>query len=146
MDLYIFSSDSLTNIWAGVGAHMWAVRQSDSETYRKGRITKASKVRLGSLGLFHCSEIGAKCLTTPFLFASTPDPDARIRHIWKGEFALPFRIHPLGSPWKRLPWREATKQLPIDNVAPSRVFIPYQIEASDWETILNRLGYDEGTR
>jgi hypothetical protein len=74
-----------------------------------------------------------------FLFSSRPDLTQRIRHVWKGEFVLPFRIHVLGSPHRRLPWEEARKILPIDNVGPSRVFSPYKVGRDHWETILERL-------
>jgi len=30
MQVYIFSSNSLTNIWAGIGARMWAVSETQA--------------------------------------------------------------------------------------------------------------------
>ena len=33
MKLYSFASENLTNIWAGIGAGMWAVGESDNPAF-----------------------------------------------------------------------------------------------------------------
>ena len=40
MSILVFSSYNLTNIWAGIGANMWAVSESEQH---KGRLTKSRK-------------------------------------------------------------------------------------------------------
>jgi hypothetical protein len=49
MKLYSFASEDLTNIWAGIGAGMWAVGESDNPTFVKGRITKAARMPMARL-------------------------------------------------------------------------------------------------
>lgn len=98
MDLFVFSSTTLTNIWAGVGARMWAV--SPEQASNRGIVTKAANLRIGSLGVLYCVE--TKTLTVPFLVTSTPDPQATIQNVWPEPWRLPFGILPVGSPHKQM--------------------------------------------
>ncbi len=65
MKLYSFASENLTNIWAGIGAGMWAVGESDNSAFVKGRITKAARMSIGAFGILYCNETGS--LTVPFV-------------------------------------------------------------------------------
>jgi hypothetical protein len=56
---------------------------------------------IGSIGLLYLNK-PYEALTTPFIVLSQPDPLKRIKDIWPEEWALPFRIRPLGSPQKLL--------------------------------------------
>ena len=69
MEVFVFSSNNLTNMWAGVGAKRWAVSMKLAKN--KGTITKSKKIKIGSIGLLYCSETGE--LTTPFLITSLPE-------------------------------------------------------------------------
>ncbi len=147
MEIYVFSSKTLTNIWAGVGAGMWAVSLKLGS--KKGTVTKAGKVTIGSLGVLYCSETHE--FTTPFLFKSTPK-DETIEGVWDEAWRLPFEITPLGSPRKRLSKDELKKQMPtvvqtsrkwddVLKVRPSFSFQAMQISASDWAYLFERLGH-----
>jgi hypothetical protein len=52
MKLYSFASEDLTNIWAGIGAGMWAVGESDKPAFVKGRNTKAARMPIAHSGFF----------------------------------------------------------------------------------------------
>ena len=54
MELFVFSSKNLTNIWAGIGARKWAVSQDQAAN--TGVTTKAKALRVGSLGILYCVE------------------------------------------------------------------------------------------
>jgi hypothetical protein len=82
MDLFCFASNSLTNIWAGIGAGMWAVAET-SPADMKARITKAKRMKVGSPGLLYCNDTHS--FTTPFLVHSEPDPERIVPGIWLGE-------------------------------------------------------------
>ena len=64
MEIFVFASKNITNIWAGVGAHLWAVSQTRDATTAQGRKTKARRMKVGSFGIVYCNEMQA--LTTPF--------------------------------------------------------------------------------
>lgn len=145
MDVYIFSSKNLTNIWAGVGARKWAISKDQAEM--SGTRTKASQLRIGSLGLIYCVE--TQELTTPFLVASTPEPDSTVENIWPEKWFFPFSILPIGSPSKRFPKREISK-LPvvlgsgrqwntIIHTQGQFVFQASQVGVEDWEIIFAAL-------
>jgi hypothetical protein len=89
MELFCFASKSLTNIWAGIGARMWAVAET-SESDMKARITKSKRMKVGSLGVLYCNETHS--FTTPFLVYSMPNPESVVADIWPMEAS--FRIHP----------------------------------------------------
>ena len=58
MNLYVFSSNNTTNIWAGVGAGLWAVSERDPSQMR-GLQTKAAKMLVGSCGVIWSTETQA---------------------------------------------------------------------------------------
>jgi hypothetical protein len=71
MELFCFASKNLTNIWAGIGAQMWAVAET-SPSDMKARITKSKRSKVGALGLLYCNETHA--FTTPFLVSASSAP------------------------------------------------------------------------
>jgi hypothetical protein len=147
--IFVFSSKDLTNIWAGIGAGLWAVSRSPDAATHQGRVTKAKNMRVGSFGILYCS--ATQSLTTPFIVFSSPDPKAVINNIWKGEWVLPFKIHPLGTPTKSLSKNEAMKVLPtlrtsgknnighVINVQAITAFSPSRLIDQDWEVLIGRL-------
>lgn len=148
MDLYCFSSKTLTNIWAGVGAGLWAVSEIE-EPGMKARITKSKKVKVGSCGLFYCAETHS--FTAPFIVYSTPDSETIVENIWDGAWHLPFRIHLLGTPNRQVSAEGAKERWPVlraskassvtaaMNATGTTVFVPKEIGHKDWECILRDL-------
>jgi len=149
MELFCFASKNLTNIWAGIGAKMWAVAET-SPSDMKARITKSKRMKIGSLGLLYCNETHS--FTTPFLVYSVPDPDKIISNVWpEKDWRLPFRIHPLGNPSKQVYKDNAMETWPIlnknrfssvsaaMNITGTTVFVPVEISKDDWALILRNL-------
>lgn len=148
MELFLFSCKNLTNIWAGIGAQMWAVSEL-SPPDMQSRITKSKRMKVGSLGLLYCSD--NQSFTTPFLVYSQPDPEQVIEDIWPERWWLPFRIHPLGNPTRMIHKDEAKKEWPVLknsasnnitavlNITGITVFVPSPISAEDWDLILRHL-------
>ncbi len=148
LPLYVFSSSNLTNVWAGIGAGLWAVSQRD-ENQMKGSRTKALAMMPGAVGVLYCSEV--KALTTPFLVYSSPDTAAVVTDVWPERWVLPFRIHALGTPSRRLPIADAMTTLKtlredgrsnISHVLPisaTTVFSPKHVFPSDWSILIERL-------
>jgi hypothetical protein len=54
----------MTNIWAGIGAGVWAVSKADSPQTEEARKTRSLRMTQGSYGLLYCS--ATKTFTTPF--------------------------------------------------------------------------------
>ena len=144
-NLYAFSSETVTNIWAGVGAELWAVPTRPNASVRG----KAAKLPIPSFGILYA---GAEhSLTVPFVFVERPDPIRIENEVWHGEWALPFRIKPLGTPRKMLSKIEARKIMPsfarlnTDNfgkvfrVSGAYAFNRCDAEQSDWDVLLERL-------
>ena len=148
MKLYVFSSKNLTNIWAGIGARMWAVPQGE-DSWMKTIKTKSKSMMVGSCGIIYCSE--TKSLTTPFLVYSFADPNAKITNVWPESWELPFSILPLGTPNKQLYKDDAFKKLAIlrdsgkNNITQvlhiptMMVFTPNEISERDWAAIIEIL-------
>lgn len=147
MQVYVFSSKNQTNIWAGIGAQLWAV--PPSERMKRSLETKVRGVRIGSPGLIYCAE--TKTLTTPFLISSKPDPDVFITDVWPETWAFPFRIHPLGTPRRQMTTSEAKASLTVVRehtsgnfshalqLSPVQVFVPVEMPPEDWEQIVSSL-------
>jgi hypothetical protein len=110
MKLYSFASDNLTNIWAGIGAGMWAVGESDNPTFVKGRITKAARMPGGAFGILYCNE--TQSLTVPFVVYSRADPGRTETEVWSKSWVLPFAIKPLGTPRRQLSRDRARETVP----------------------------------
>jgi hypothetical protein len=149
MNIFVFSSKNLTNIWAGIGANLWAVAQREESANAAGRTTKAQKMRVGSFGLLYCVETHS--LTTPFIVYSRPDPDIAIANVWPEKWVLPFKMFPLGTPKLQLTSNEAKRILPVFTTTQERnfgnvfyvqavtAFSPTKIELPDWEILIERL-------
>ena len=147
MKLYVFTSENLTNVWAGVGAQLWAVPLSNSLSSNKGRATKATKMPIGAFGLLYCSS--EKCFTSPFIIHSTADPETIVANVWPGKWILPFSIRTIGNPHATLSWKEAAVELPscldrtplnkLLHVEPLTVFTADEISDADWSFFIKRL-------
>jgi hypothetical protein len=149
MSIFVFASSNLTNIWAGIGAGLWAVSKSEYAATNKGRVTKARNMEIGSFGILYCVE--TQSLTTPFVVFSSPDPEAVEAHVWPEEWVLPFKIHPLGTPRKQLNKDQAMKVLPtlvasgetnfghVVNIQPITVFSASRLTELDWEVLIRHL-------
>lgn len=148
MELFCFASNNLTNIWAGIGARMWAVNET-SPADMKARITKSKRLRVGAAGLLYCKETHS--FTTPFLAYSEPDPVREVADIWPEKWRLPFQIHPLGTPSRQVSAETAKAQWGIlknvgqggvsaaMNITGTTVFVPSEVTADDWSLILTSL-------
>ena len=147
MNVYLFASKNVTNIWAGIGAGQWAI----SENAAALPVVQASAKRLpvGSLGLFYCTE--AKGLTTPFMVLSSPDPVAVVKDIWAETWRYPFSITALGTPLKIIGIDQALSLLPtlqkagksrwtrVLHFQPTSAFQPSTLLDADWELIVRNL-------
>ncbi len=145
--VYVFSSKSITNIWAGFGAETWAVAIGSDAT-NKGKTTKALKMPVGSFGILYCEPW--KSFTVPFVTYSVPDPDRSESEIWADDWMLPFRFRPLASPRSRLSGNEVlslpgAKERKISNYANyltvqgNFAFQGSTIDARDWQMIVSKL-------
>src|SRR5262249_35121327 len=109
--------------------------------------TKATQMRVGDFGMLYCTERHA--FTTPFLVFSQPDPKREVSDVWPGTWALPFRIHALGSPARLLDTDRLARLLPslakgltwdkLLPVAPTTIFSPASVSRDDWEILLTNL-------
>ncbi|MGB7411350.1 MAG: hypothetical protein WA910_09420 [Sphingopyxis granuli] len=150
MEIYGFASDSLTNIWAGIGSGLWAVGEAKDATYEKGRRTKADSMPVGAFGILYCRETAS--YTTPFVVYSKPDPAKTISNIWAVPWVLPFQIKPLGNPTKSLSVARAKAVLPsmqlpgkddprkhLITVQGNFAFQPSKITDADWSVLIQEL-------
>lgn len=149
MNIYVFTSNSLTNIWAGIGARTWAVAETQAKM--PGAATKAKKLRVGSLGLLYCSE--TQEVTTPFVITSQPEVDREISNIWAEAWHFPFHLTALGSPVRTIHKDALKEELPsarktkkqwnkVLYVQPQFVFQASVIDDDDWEYLYSRLRHD----
>lgn len=146
MKLYSFASENLTNIWAAVGAGMWAVGESDNPTFSKGRITKASRMPVGAFGILYCNETGS--LTVPFVVYSEADKVRSETEVWSKTWVLPFAIKPLGTPRRQLSRARAKEILPslagksfekLFLVQGQFAFQPTDVTDADWAVLVGEL-------
>jgi hypothetical protein len=149
MKLFVFSSKNLTNIWAGIGARMWAVPKGD-ESWMKALKTRSISMTVGSCGVFYCAE--TKSLTSPFLVYSTVDTDKIITKIWRESWVFPFKILPLGTPNRQLSIDDAFKKklsilrdsgksniTRVLHIPTVMAFTPNEISNHDWAAIIEVL-------
>lgn len=145
MDLYVFSSANLTNIWAGIGSRRWAISPKQAQNPKTP--TKARYFRVGSFGILYCTE--TKAFTTPFIVTSAPKEDVRVNDIWPEEWWFPFSIYPLGSPERQMSTADISK-LPavaasgktwnhVLFIQPDFVFQASKIAEEDWAVVFGRL-------
>jgi hypothetical protein len=78
MNVYILSSKNFTNIWAAIGAGMWATSHASPQD-RAARLTRSRSMLPGSFGLLYCTSNHS--LTTPFIVVSQAE-DRVISDIW----------------------------------------------------------------
>jgi len=146
--LFIFPSSNTTNVSAGIGAGLWAVSDGD-EQRRKELKTKSKGMPVGSAGVIW--RTGERFFTTPFIVYSAPSADERVTDVWPETWILPFRIHTLGTPRKKLVENDAWRELPVPNQIPRtnithvlRVnaltsFVPSDVSEQDWAILLMHL-------
>jgi len=146
MKLYSFASDDLTNIWAGVGAGMWAVGESENPTFVKGRITKASRMPIGAFGILYCNDTSS--LTVPFVIYSKADPERTETEVWSKPWVLPFSIKALGTPRRQLSRSRAKEVVPSLSDKPFEklflvqgqfAFQAAEITDDDWAVLIQEL-------
>jgi hypothetical protein len=146
MNVYVFSSSNLTNIWAGIGARLWGV--SAQQASMAATPTKAASMPVGALGLLYCVE--TQSFTTPFLVRTQPQQGTTISHVWPEPWQLPFGIVPLGSPNRQLHKDAVTRQLPtivngggpwhhLLHIQPTTVFVPSVLSDADWTEFIQAL-------
>ena len=152
MELFVFSSKNLTNIWAGIGARLWAVAKSDVASFSAGRKTKSQNMRVGSFGILYCVE--TKSLTTPFIVYFKPSVSDTINNVWPEEWILPFKMLPLGTPNQQLSIDDAKNILPIlaqaanknwtqvFHVQATTAFSASVVGQNDWEILVGRLAVE----
>lgn len=142
MDVYIFSSNTITNIWAGIGAGMWAVQIYDRPEFR----TRAMNMPIGAVGLIYCVE--NQSFTTPFIIKTTPE-DRIISDIWPEDWMLPFNIQPFGTP-RKLIHKDQIGILPavsqsnkswhhVLNIQGTTAFAPTHLSEEDWGILIREL-------
>jgi hypothetical protein len=144
-NLYAFSSETVTNIWAGVGAELWAVPTTLNASIRG----KAAKIAIPSFGILYAG--AEQALTVPFVILTRPDQERIENEVWHGPWALPFKIKPLGTPRKMLPASEAKSIIPsfkrletanfgkVFRVSGSYAFNRCDAEQADWDVLIERL-------
>ena len=146
MKLYSFASENLTNIWAGIGAGMWAVGESGKAAFVKGRITKAARMPIGAFGILYCNETGS--LTVPFVVYSKADPERTETDVWSKAWVLPFCIKPLGNPRRQLTRKRAREILPsLKNNSFEKLFLVQgqfafqatEVTDDDWAVLIQEL-------
>jgi hypothetical protein len=146
MQLYIFSSSNLTNIWAGIGARMWAV--SEMLASNPAAISRAEQLPLGAFGMLYCVE--KQSFTVPFVVRSRPDIHAVVREVWPEPWRLPFQIIPLGSPRRQMSKDELGSRLPAFSrsgqpwthtfhIQPATAFAPSEVDDGDWQVLVGAL-------
>jgi hypothetical protein len=148
VEVFVFSSDSITNIWAGYGSSTWAVSRGD-EASAKAKATKSARLLPGSLGVLYCKPW--KAFTVPFVTTTKPDKEKIEREIWHGEWMLPFGFKALGDPRMRITGDETYELLEgmkvrkinnfatYLNVQSNFDFQPSRIDRADWATLVERL-------
>lgn len=144
MNLYVFSSKSLNNIWAGIGANKWAVQVCDIPNLKE----KAMKMPLGALGLFYCSDSKVQGFTTPFIVTKEVEY-IHITNIWEDEWMYPFGIKTFGNPNKVIHKNDIgilhkVSSSPkywnhVMGISPIEAFVPIEISIEDWEILIKRL-------
>ena len=104
IDVYCFTSSNLTNIWAGIGAGLWAVSEVGSKDMET-RKTKSLEMTISAYGMLYCA--ASHSFTTSFKVISEVKWK-EIKGVWPEAWWLPFGIKPLGSPRYQLTTKEMT--------------------------------------
>jgi hypothetical protein len=113
------------------------------------RISAGVCLSSGVRYILYCS--ATKCLTTPFIVYSSPDPSKQINNVWPETWVMPFRIHALGSPDRQFHKDQAAQLLPVfkakNTTNISRVlalqataaFVPSPVSSEDWQILIEQL-------
>jgi hypothetical protein len=148
MDIYIFPSMSLRNIYIGIQQGMWAVAPID-EPYASARLTRSHDMPEGAAGLFYCSN--PQVFTTPFRIESRAE-DSPITGVWDETWFLPFRIRPLGDLSHQITLTHAKATWPklegvpnvteVLNLSGAMAFTKTWFPRRNWDIILEQLHID----
>lgn len=149
VSVFVFTSSTLTNIWAGIGSRKWAVsaRQASNVSIR----TKAKRLPVGQFGLFYCTQ--TKSVMAPFVISTQPDMTSEVTNIWPETWALPFGIVPLGTPENQIHTKDlavlpavraGTPWQKLLHFQPTTVFAPSHLSAGDWAVLASRLFESRG--
>lgn len=147
---FCFSSDKLTDIYAGCTAKLWAVGNNPSAQTR----TLATKFPIGSLGIMYTSD--KKQVLVPFQTTTKPDINCTITDvIWTGAWSMPFGIEPLSDPSRYLHKDDIKNKLPslqpgginygrnwhvVLSVSPTHAFNSNSMTMDDFLWILEQIG------
>jgi hypothetical protein len=147
--IYPFPSELVRHIEIAIEQRMWAVPESAGPVW-SGRKTKAEKMRVGSIGVFYCSE--GQFLSVPFVIMSEADITSVVEDVWPGTWQFPFRIHPIGNLGRRMhkdrayqilselrQWGRDANISQHLNVAPNIIFVPKLIQAEDFRILIDEL-------
>jgi hypothetical protein len=146
MRVYVFSSTNLTNIWAGVGARLWAV--SEAQAQNPSIAAKARDLPVGALGILYCVE--KQSFTVPFVIRSKPDPNRVVSDIWPESWRLPFQIVPLGTPRRQMANEDLPSRLPglrasgkgwhhVLHIQGLTAFAASEVGDADWQVFVEEL-------
>jgi len=148
IDVFCFTSSNLTNIWAGIGASLWAVSEVGAKEMET-RKTKSLEMPIGSYGLLYCS--ANHSFTTPFKVTSEVQWQD-IRGVWPETWWLPFGIKPLGTPKYQLTTNEMKALVDVMKgkhsitdvffIGGTCAFVSSKIPDEDWQLILEELAPD----
>jgi hypothetical protein len=148
IDVFCFTSSNLTNIWAGIGASLWAVSEvspKDMET----RKTKSLEMAVGSYGLLYCA--ANRSFSTPFKVTSEVQWK-EIKGVWPEAWWFPFGIKPMGTSKYQLTIKETTALVDVMKgrqsvtdvffLGGACTFVPSKVPDEDWRLILEELAPD----
>ena len=145
MPAYIFPSRSTQHVEIAVEQKLWAIHDIVARQHAARRV-KASAVPVGAEGIFYVS--ARKAFTVPFIVSSTPE-EREVKGIWPGVWHYPFRIEPLGPPWRFIPLARAKRQwLTLGGISNptmhlrlsgSMAFVRSEIDDFDWACIKDEL-------
>jgi hypothetical protein len=156
MRLFCFACRNIDNILKGYAARKWAVASTSDRDQQRRRTNARRNVAVGDLGVLYCNPLHA--FTVPFRFASIPDFNRVETAVWPEPWILPFDIEPLGPPHKYITAAEARERWSVVKRGFSRmkteqggisaamlltgttVFVPHQIDHTDWLEILTDIG------
>ncbi len=153
MKLFIFACENWRNIETGYAAKLWATSMMDSIPASRARWSKAEKMPRFARGLIYCTANGD--FTMPFVTTGHVE-DRVVEDVWREKWEFPFKIQPLGSPWKQIHKEVAKREWPllsmhrnmtccVNGLHGVSAFVPNEIELRQWQQILADLGEESDT-